>query len=105
MPFTKRGHIDLFSHTHTKIIRYEKNNKHRDPSCQLAIFHHTICLIVPEIISRPDINSNLNFCSSRSIELKYILPWNISQMITKTIPISLRIVISYVMKCGISFRV
>ena len=33
--------------------------------------------------------------SSRSIKLKDILPWNISQMITKTIPISTRIVISY----------
>ena len=39
--------------------------------------------------------------SSRSTELKDILSWNISQMITKTIPISARIVISYVMKQGI----
>ena len=43
------------------------------------------------------INSNLNpltkFTSSnRSTEFKDILPWNISQMITKTIPISTRIV-------------
>ena len=30
-----------------------------------------------------------------------ILPWNISQMMTKTIPISTRIVISYAMKLGI----
>ena len=45
------------------------------------------------------INSNLNpltrfSSSSRSTEIKYILPWNISQMIMKTIPISTRIVIS-----------
>ena len=52
------------------------------------------------------INSNLNpftkfTTSGRSTELKYILPWNISQMIMKTIPISRRIVISYVIKLGI----
>ena len=49
------------------------------------------------------INSNLKpltkFTSnSRSTEFKDILPWNISQMITKTVPISTRIVISYAMK-------
>ena len=52
------------------------------------------------------INSNLNplkkFTSStRSTEFKDILPWNISQMIMKTIPISTRIVISYAMKWSI----
>ena len=52
------------------------------------------------------INSNLNpftklTSSSRSTKFKDIIPWNISQMITKTIPISTRIVISYVMKWGI----
>ena len=52
------------------------------------------------------INSNLNALtkftsSSRSTKFKDILPWNISQMITKTIPISTRIVISYAMKWGI----
>ena len=40
--------------------------------------------------------------SSRSSRFKDILPGNISQMITKTIPISTRIVISYAMKWGIS---
>ena len=49
------------------------------------------------------INSKLNPLkkftnSSRSTELKDILPWNISQMIMKTIPISMRIAISYAMK-------
>ena len=49
------------------------------------------------------INSNLNpltklTSSNRSRELKDILPWKISQMITKTIPISTRIVINYAMK-------
>ena len=52
------------------------------------------------------INSNPNpltkfTSSSRSTQLKDILPWNISQMIMKTIPISTRIVISYAMKRGI----
>ena len=41
------------------------------------------------------ISSNLNhltkFSSSRSAKFKYILPWKISQMITKTIPMSMRI--------------
>ena len=46
------------------------------------------------------INSNQNpltkfISSSRSTEFKDILPWNISQMIMKTIPISKRIVKSY----------
>ena len=52
------------------------------------------------------INSNQNpitkfTSSSGSIKLKDILPWNISQMTTKTIPISTRIVISYAKKQGI----
>ena len=52
-----------------------------------------------------DINSNLNplwkftsSSSSRSTKFKDILPWNISQMIMKTVSISMRIVISYAMK-------
>ena len=52
------------------------------------------------------INSNLNPLtkftrSRRSTELKDTLPWNISQMIMKTITITTRIVISYVMKQGV----
>ena len=51
-------------------------------------------------------NSNLNplikfTSSSRSTKFKVILLWNISQMITKTIPISMRIVISSTIKWGI----
>ena len=51
------------------------------------------------------INSNLNpltkvTSSSRSTEFKDILPRNISQMITKIIPISTRIVTSHTMKWG-----
>ena len=52
------------------------------------------------------INSNLNpptklTSSSRSTDLKDILPWKISQMITKTIPISMRIVKSNEMRWDI----
>ena len=49
------------------------------------------------------INSNLNpltkfTSSSRTTKFKDILLWKISQMITKTVPITTRIVISYAMK-------
>ena len=52
------------------------------------------------------INFNLNPLtkfpsSSRSTKFNDILPWNISQMITKTIAISKRIAISYAKKWGI----
>ena len=47
------------------------------------------------------INSNLNTEFSKSSKFKYILPWPISQMITKNAPISTRIVISYWIKLGI----
>ena len=75
----------------------------------LAIFHHTFYLIVLEIIPRPDIDSKLKpltklTSSGRSIEFKDILPWNIFQMIMKTILVSLGIVISYAIKQGISLR-
>ena len=52
------------------------------------------------------INSNLNSLtkftsSSRSTEFKDNPPWSISQMITKTIPISTRTIINYAMEWGI----
>ena len=55
------------------------------------------------------INFNLNpliklTTSSRNIEFKNILPWKISQMITKVIPISTRkIIISFAVNQGIPF--
>ena len=54
------------------------------------------------------INSNLSTLtkftsSSRITDLKDILPWSISQMISKIIPISTRIVISYAVKWGTMF--
>ena len=39
--------------------------------------------------------------SSKSTEFKDILPWNISQIIIKTVPISTSVVISYAIKRGI----
>ena len=53
-----------------------------------------------------DINSNLSLLTiftsrSRSTEFKHILPWNISQIIKKAIPICPKIVISCVIKYGI----
>ena len=54
------------------------------------------------------INTNLNpltkftsSSSSRSSEFRNILQWNISKMITKTVPISTRMVLTYVMKPSI----
>ena len=51
-------------------------------------------------ISNIHINSNLTpitrfTSSSRSTNLKNVFPWNISQLITKTIPVRLRIVVNY----------
>ena len=56
------------------------------------------------------INSNLNpllkfTSSSKSTKFKDILPWNISQTIMKTIPMSTRTIISYAMKRAIPFWV
>ena len=53
------------------------------------------------------INFNLDSLtwSSRSTQFKDTLPWNISQMITKTILINARIVIRCAMKSGIPFGV
>ena len=54
------------------------------------------------------INSNLKTLtkftsSSRNTEFKDILSWDISQLITKTIPISTWIVMSHAMTLGILF--
>ena len=54
------------------------------------------------------INSNLNQLTkftSTGTEFKDVFPWNISQMIRKTIPISTRIILSYAMKWSILFWV
>ena len=55
-----------------------------------------------DIYINPNLNPLIKFTSSsRSTKLKEILPWNISQMTTKTISINTRLVINYVMKRGI----
>ena len=54
------------------------------------------------------INSNLNteFTKrSRSTKFKLVLPRNVSQMITKNVSISTRIVISYAIKRDIPLRI
>ena len=62
------------------------------------------------IFTMRDINISCNLellkkfsSSSRSANFKDILPWNISQKITKTVPISTRIFINCTMKIGIPF--
>ena len=62
------------------------------------------------IFTSRDIHINCNLdsltkfsCSSRSTKFKDILPWNISKMIMKTVPISMRIVVSCAVKSGILF--
>ena len=62
------------------------------------------------ILTMRDINIKSNLysltkftTSGRSAEFEDILPWNFSQMITKTIPISTRIVINHAVKQGILF--
>ena len=55
------------------------------------------------------VDSNLNILTkftsrSRSTELKDILPWSISQIIAKAIPIGTGIVISYIMKHASLFK-
>ena len=54
------------------------------------------------------ISSNLNLLTnftsgSRKTEFNDILQWNIFQIITKTVPVSRRIIISYAIKRGIPF--
>ena len=65
-----------------------------------------LIITMRDMYINPDLNPLTKFTiSSRSTEFKNILPWNISLMITKTIPISTRIVISHMMKEGILFWV
>ena len=72
-----------------------------------AAENHVVVLDV--VLTMRDIynDSNLNplrkFDSSRNAEFKDIPRWKISQMITKTVPISTKIVISYAMKRGTPF--
>ena len=65
-----------------------------------------LILMMRDIYSNSKLNPLTKFkSSSRSTKLKVIFPWNISQMIMKTDPISARILVSYMMKWGIPFWV
>ena len=65
-----------------------------------------LILMMRDIYISSNLNPSTKFTSSnRSTMLKDIIPWNISQMITKTISVSTRIVISHVMKQGVLFLV
>ena len=67
---------------------------------------HYMIFTMRDIYTNVNLNSLTKFTSgSRRTEFKDILPWKISQMITKTLPISTRIVISYAIKRGIPFWV
>ena len=72
-----------------------------------AAENHVVVLDVVLTIRDIYIDFNLNplreFASSRNAEFKDIPTWKISQMITKTVPISTRIVTSYAMKRGTPF--
>ena len=64
--------------------------------------HKQLKTMEMNIYINPNLHPFTKFSSSsRSTEFKDILPWNISQMIMKAIPVSTRIVISYAMKQGI----
>ena len=93
---------DLFCWDNRKIEFYELSQQHK----QLK----TMGWVNFDVILNIYINSTLNLLtkftgSSRSTEFKVILPWNISQMITKTVPIIKKIVTSYAMKWDIPFLV
>ena len=65
-----------------------------------------LILMVRDIYINSKLNPLTKFTSSsRSTEFIDILPWNISQMTTKTISISTRVVISHTMKWGTLFWV
>ena len=53
-----------------------------------------LILTMRDIYINSKVNPLTKFTSSRSTEFKDILPWNISEMITKAVPISTRIVLS-----------
>ena len=58
--------------------------------------------LMRDLFNNSNLDPHTKFTSSnRSTELKDILPWKISQMITNTITINTRIVISNAMKWGI----
>ena len=64
-----------------------------------------LILLMKDIYIDSNLNPLTKFTSSiRSTELKEILPWHISQMISKAASISTRTVISYALKLGVLLR-
>ena len=66
-------------------------------------FH--LILTMKDIFISSSLNPVIKLTCNRSTEFKDILPRNISQLITKTIPSSTRLLISYAIKQGILFWV
>ena len=65
-----------------------------------------LTFMMSDTYNNPDLKPFRKFTSSsKSTRFEDILPWNISQMITKTVPISIRIVMNYVMKQGIPYSI
>ena len=92
-PFNRRG-IAVLSLFRTLLAIRQKS---REPSFWERMDY--LVLVAYASLAEPNLNPLKKFTSSnRSTEFKDISPWNISQMMTKTIPISTRIVISYTMK-------
>ena len=69
---------------------------------EMSDIYNDLIFTMTNIYSNDNLNPPTKFTSSRrNTEFKDIRLWNISQMIMKTVPISTRRVISYVMKRGI----
>ena len=81
-------------------------NYDKSTSCWKPCVRFELILTMRDIYINSNLNPITKFTSSnRSTEFRDILPWDISQMITETIPISMRIIISHTMKWGILFWV
>ena len=81
-------------------INYGSSTNYRKPWRWVRF---DLMLTMRDIYINSNQNPLLKFTSSRTTES--IFPWNISRMITNTIPINTRIVIIYAIKQGILFWV
>ena len=78
---------------------YEQWQQHKQPWKWVRLDHFQ-CGIYNQFQPEPTHKIH-SLAAAEALSLNFILPWNISQMIMKSIPISTRIVISNVMKWGI----
>ena len=70
----------------------------------MSDIYNDLILTMSNIYSNSNLNPLIKFTSSnRNTEFENILPWNISQMVTKTILITTKIVLSYAIKWSILF--